>query len=297
MSKHLKDAKEETYYTRMDKTTQAKIDCLGQVSPGQRVLDFGSGPNTGLAEFVTGKGAEYFAVDIDPSVAPILETVHENAHVVDHLDRLVDLGKFDIIFMGSVVHELASYEPFEIFRNTMLQLAKMLDPTGRLIVRDWPMFNRIARTDKAVLRVKHGQFETVNQWVELSRKNSSKNFRSSWADRIRLDPSLNTVTGMTHDVWELMYHSVWGEQSLDRESHETYLLTESFVYWLQEAGLEIFDWDESFDHGYTEHILDRFEVPTEREFKFHWYPTKQVLYFGHKGQHTILRSDSELLGH
>lgn len=297
MSKHFNAAKEESYYTRMDKTTQVKIDCLGEVSPGQRVLDFGSGPNTGLAEFVTGQGAEYFAVDIDPSVAPIIESVHENAHAVDHLSKLVWRSKFDIIFMGSVAHELASYEPVAVFRHTMLQLVGMLAPTGRLIVRDWPLLNRVDSVNEAVLRVKPGQFETIKAWVDSSRKNASKNWGGSWAEGILLDPVSNTVKGVTPYMWELVYHSVWGKQSLERESHETYLLTDSFVYWLRKAGLEVFDWDEAFDPSYTEHILKRFESPAEHEFQFHQYPTKQVIYFCHKGHRKILRSDCELLGH
>ena len=57
------------YYSRMAKSAPDKIAAISPYTkPGTRVLDFGSGLNLDVAEFVSGRGGAYTSVDNERSV-------------------------------------------------------------------------------------------------------------------------------------------------------------------------------------------------------------------------------------
>ena len=58
-----------TYYSRMAKSAPDKIAAIRPYTKhGTRVLDFGSGLNIDVAEFVAGRGGVYTSVDNERSV-------------------------------------------------------------------------------------------------------------------------------------------------------------------------------------------------------------------------------------
>ena len=71
-----------TYYSRMAKSAPDKIAAIRPYTKhGTRVIDFGSGLNLDVAEFVAGRGGVYTSVDNERSVAKQLNYEVENRSV------------------------------------------------------------------------------------------------------------------------------------------------------------------------------------------------------------------------
>ena len=96
-----------TYYSRMAKSAPDKIAAISTYTKaGTRLLDFGSGLNLDVAEFVSGRGGAYTSVDNERSVVDAML----DAGFESHTDlRYIAGREFDVIFLSSVLHELFSY--------------------------------------------------------------------------------------------------------------------------------------------------------------------------------------------
>lgn len=61
--------------------------------------------------------------------------------------------------------------------------------------------------------------------------------------------------GYVHDIYELVFHSVWGLKSLQRESKETYNVTNEIGKWLiQPLGYQIESEYTETDETYLSHL-------------------------------------------
>ena len=70
-----------TYYSRMAKSAPDKIAAISTYTKaGTRVLDFGSGLNIDVAEFVSGRGGTYTSVDNNGLRVVLSECHHDDSY-------------------------------------------------------------------------------------------------------------------------------------------------------------------------------------------------------------------------
>lgn len=111
---------------------KARPFVTGRTLPsGCRVLDVGCGPGTNTPLF---KNTEYFGLDISPSyIATARSMISGTLICADAVEfDYESLGKFELIFMNSLMHHL----PTEACRRLLLKLRGQLSPSGSLVVLD-----------------------------------------------------------------------------------------------------------------------------------------------------------------
>lgn len=195
---------EERYYTRMAQSMPAKIQAFADyLKPGMRFLDLGSGPSADVFNYVTEQGAEYTAYDNHPQV--VARLMEQGIPVYEGDSS----GAYDIIYMSSVLHELGPIDRYEFGQL----ITKHLKPGGYLIIRDW----FVSDGDReVVLYMNPDKRDVVRMWHDAMAKNEV-------AGRVLIEH--NRISGKQKDVYNLVFHSGWGQASLERESREYYGLT------------------------------------------------------------------------
>ena len=211
-----------TYYSRMAKSAPDKIAAISTYTKaGTRVLDFGSGLNLDVAEFVSGRGGAYTSVDNERSVVDAML----DAGFESHTDLCYIAGReFDVIFLSSVLHELFSYCSPLVAAHTFADLAKLLAPDGVIVIRDWYVHPADQWELQTQLTVNEAAKGEVYQWLAALQHNGvigSVTKSSNW-DRY----GDGVLTGCVADLYEVLYHCVWGIKSLERESAERYAIRE-----------------------------------------------------------------------
>ena len=234
----------QTYIDRMNQTALSKFDCLKPyLGDGVSVLDFGSGYSPEFVSEVESTGATYTAYDASPVV---LEKLH-----ADGINAIAELtGKYDVIFLSSVFHELISYLSDVEYNRTTKMIADAVKPGGHIVIRDWA---NPGRDNRCHVVIQPDKLEEVKLWVHALCYNEIIERPTFYS---------NILTTSEHELYQLMYHTVWGTDSIEREARETYDVTSRVQDFGKEYHLQLVHHEEQYDETYLPHLQKYFDVPT-----------------------------------
>lgn len=265
------DSTSPEYVRRMASTLNAKWEALAPyVTPGARVLDYGCGMpvENGIRERVEAAGGVYECHDISTTVETAMRDTGATFRTKEDLQERA--GTYDVLFLSSVVHEFTSQD--DDFEETEAVWGLVADG-GVAIVRDWTGVRFQLRSElPQSLKVKsEDAMREVLAWVgalamnKVVRVGNVKTCKIDWDNlEIHADPA---------NLYEIAFHSVWGLDSLSRESGEWYgeaqgELSTHIRYWGDCTAERRYDeWDE----GYLEHFQRLYDIN-----RLPW-PTKTVL--------------------
>lgn len=232
---------QEQYMSRMNQTAQNKFDLLKQhLTANIKVLDFGSGYSPEFIEAVRQTGASYTAYDSSSIVQEKLRT--NGIDILTEEELLSSKERFDIVFLSSVVHELVSYLSPEEYKQTLDTLVGILKSGGLLIVRDWANPNDDSISAMA-LKAKTKQ--EVFTWIDTLESNNVFKQVVTKGD---------TLYASQRDMYQIVFHVVWGLGSLERESKETYDVTDAIGSLSLAYGLTLVSFNLEYDDSYLEHL-------------------------------------------
>lgn len=250
----------QTYQKRMNQTASSKFDVLApHLKKDTMVLDFGSGFSPDFIKQVQATGALYTAYDISTIVQEKLQN-----HQIDFLteaDLQTTKNYFDIIYLSSVFHELMSYLSRVERTRVFTLIDQALKPDGLLLIRDWG--HASASNKEQVFTVAS---EDVNQevdtWIDQLVKNAiiKQPARAYDSNDIRLSPY--SYMAKPKDIYEIMLHTVWGLDSLEREAKETYAVRLNLIdKWIcQPLNYRIEKVKKETDQSYLPHLQKYFDV-------------------------------------
>jgi cheR methyltransferase, SAM binding domain len=243
-----------TYITRMNKTALSKFDVLKPyLKKKTKVLDYGSGISPEFIKSVQQTGAKYYAYDISPTVQN--ELANLNIDVITDENLAKSKEKYDIIFMSSVFHEIISYMSRPERTKVLKQIYRNLKKDGKLIIRDWAnnnsdnLYTINMKSEKAS--------KEVDRWVKKLKENSI----------IQNVEKINNKEYKTteKEAYEVIFHVVWGLQSLERESKEEYNIQDYLEKWLlKPLNFKVSSVIEEKDESYLQYLQKYFildEVP------------------------------------
>ena len=243
-----------TYITRMNKTALSKFDVLKPyLKKKTKVLDYGSGISPEFIKSIQQTGAKYYAYDISPTVQN--ELANLNIDVITDENLAKSKEKYDIIFMSSVFHEIISYMSRPERTKVLKQIYRNLKKDGKLIIRDWAnnnldnLYTINTKSEKAS--------KEVDRWVKKLKENSI----------IQNVEKINNKEYKTteKEAYEVIFHVVWGLQSLERESKEEYNIQDYLEKWLlKPLNFKVSSVIEEKDESYLQYLQKYFildEVP------------------------------------
>lgn len=207
--------KEKSYQERMNKTTDYKFDAIKEyLKDGIKILDYGSGYNPEFIKKIKETGAKYFAYDKDINIRKELN--ENNVETIDEDDMKNMIGEFDVIFMSSVIHEIESFEgnisKTKIFDN----IHNLLKVGGVIIIRDWSFSKVLVKSHEIITITSKDALEEVKVWAKaLYDNNIIQHYEIN-------EKELKIKVNRKSDAYEIIFHSIWGLQSLERESEEQY---------------------------------------------------------------------------
>lgn len=233
----------QMYIDRMNQTALSKFDCLQPyLCDGVSVLDFGSGYSPEFIREVESTGAIYTAYDASPVV---LEKLH-----ADGVNAIADVTeKYDVIFLSSVFHELISYLSDVEYNRTTKMIADAVKPGGHIIIRDWA---NPGRSNRCHIVIQPDKLEEVKLWVHALCYNEIVERPTFYH---------NILTTSEYDMYQIMYHTVWGTDSIGREARETYDVTSRVHDFGKEHHLQLVHFEEQYDQTYLPHLQKYFDVP------------------------------------
>ena len=257
--------KEKSYQERMNKTTDYKFDAIKEyLKDGIKILDYGSGYNQEFIKKVKETGALYFAYDKDINVQKQLN--ENNVETIDEYDMKNMIGEFDIIFMSSVIHEIESFEgninKTKIFDN----IHNLLKVDGVIIIRDWGFSKSKMKSPETIMITSKDALEEVRIWIKaLYDNNIIQPYEINEED-------LEIKVYKKSDVYEIIFHSVWGLQSVERESEEQYAYDGLLLKHLlrKHNSYDYIKTYQEYDRTYLQYIEKYFEG------EFESLPTKSV---------------------
>lgn len=215
----------KTYQERMNKTASSKFGAIKKhLEKGVKLLDFGSGFSPEFIEQVQQTGAHYVAYDVSNIVQNQLKENDIDFLTKEELTNTED--EFDVIYLSSVFHELMSYLSRPERRETFAMLDKALKPDGVIVIRDWgyePNPNDITSFEVASSTVN----EEVYIWIKELVENSI--LKKPNIDLVHEETEPDFYIAAKRDIYEIMLHVVWGLNSLERESQETYSVTPELI--------------------------------------------------------------------
>ena len=233
----------QMYIDRMNQTALSKFDCLQPyLCDGVSVLDFGSGYSPEFIREVESTGAIYTAYDASPVV---LEKLH-----ADGVNAIADVTeKYDVIFLSSVFHELISYLSDVEYNRTTKMIADAVKPGGHIIIRDWA---NPGRSNRCHIVIQPDKLEEVKLWVHALCYNE-----------IIERPTFywNILTTSEHELYQILYHTVWGVDSIEREARETYDVTSRVQDFGKEHRLQLEHFEEQYDQTYLPYLQTYFDIP------------------------------------
>ena len=239
-----------TYITRMNKTALSKFDVLKPyLKKKTKVLDYGSGISPEFIKSVQQTGAKYYAYDISPTVQN--ELANLNIDVITDENLAKSKEKYDIIFMSSVFHEIISYMSRPERTKVLKQIYRNLKKDGKLIIRDWANNN----SDKSyIINTKSEKAsKEVDRWVKKLKENSI----------IQNVEKINNKEYKTteKEAYEVIFHVVWGLQSLERESKEEYNIQDYLEKWLlKPLNFKVSSVIEEKDESYLQYLQKYFKL-------------------------------------
>lgn len=239
-----------TYITRMNKTALSKFDVLKPyLKKKTKVLDYGSGISPEFIKSVQQTGAKYYAYDISPTVQNELANLNIDVITDENLEKSKE--KYDIIFLSSVFHEIISYMSRPERTKVLKQIYRNLKKDGKLIIRDWAnnnsdnLYKINTKSEKAS--------KEVDRWVKKLKENSI----------IQNIEKINNKEYKTteKEAYEVMFHVVWGLQSLERESKEEYNIQDYLEKWLlKPLNFKVSSIIEEKDESYLQYLQKYFKL-------------------------------------
>lgn len=249
----------KTYQERMNKTALSKFGVIEKhLDKDIKLLDFGSGFSPEFIKQVQQTRAHYVAYDVSTIVQNQLKENDIDFLTKEQLKNTED--EFDVIYLSSVFHELMSYLSRPERRETFAMLDKALKPDGVIVIRDWGYEqnpNDIASFNAASFDVN----KEIHTWIkELSKNSILKKPRI--ISRINNETKPDIYVGCKHDIYEIMLHVVWGLNSLERESQETYSVTPELIdKWIcQPYGYKITESQKEYDETYLPYLQKYFKI-------------------------------------
>ena len=239
-----------TYITRMNKTALSKFDVLKPyLKKKTKVLDYGSGISPEFIKSVQQTGAKYYAYDISPTVQN--ELANLNIDVITDENLAKSKEKYDIIFMSSVFHEIISYMSRPERTKVLKQIHRNLKKDGKLIIRDWA--NNNSDSLYTINMKSEKASKEVDRWVKKLKENSI----------IQNVEKINNKEYKTteKEAYEVIFHVVWGLQSLERESKEEYNIQEYLEKWLlKPLNFKVSSVIEEKDESYLQYLQKYFKL-------------------------------------
>lgn len=256
------------YARRMDATLERKWAALEpHVTRGARILDYGCGmpSENGIRQRVEAAGGVYECHDISATVESAMRDSGATFRTKKDLqDRA---GRYDVVFLSSVLHEFTSQDDsFEEIENTWGLVAK----GGVAIVRDWTgvRFQLHSQPPRMLKATSEEAMREILAWVGALAMNgvirigNVNNYKIDWNNlELHADPA---------SLYEIAFHSVWGLGSLPRESGEWYGeaqgdLSAHIRYWGDCTVEHQYDeWDETYlTHLQRLYDIDRLPWPTK----------------------------------
>ena len=257
----------DLYIKRMNQTAKSKFAVVKPyLSKGMKILDFGSGISPEFISDIDSTCAEYYAYDISKTVQTELANMDINVVTKDGL--INKEVQFDVIYLSSVFHEIISYLNRQERTETITMIIESLKPGGHLIIRDWANPNNT--TQLAILQPASNKAkEEMNIWIKELLKNSiiDSNYKEN-----------NNGAIVTHykNAYEIIFHTVWGLKSLNRESKEQYNIEDSIEKWITNP------WHDSIKLQRINYELDEtYLVHLQKFFKLSLVPfnTKSIYIF------------------
>ena len=239
-----------TYITRMNKTALSKFDVLKPyLKKKTKVLDYGSGISPEFIKSVQQTGAKYYAYDISPTVQN--ELANLNIDVITDENLAKSKEKYDIIFMSSVFHEIISYMSRPERTKVLKQIYRNLKKDGKLIIRDWA--NNNSDNPYTINMKSEKAIKEVDRWVKKLKENSI----------IQNIEKINNKEYKTteKEAYEVIFHVVWGLQSLERESKEEYNIQDYLEKWLlKPLNFKVSSVIEEKDESYLQYLQKYFKL-------------------------------------
>lgn len=249
----------KTYQKRMNKTALSKFGVIEKhLDNGVKLLDFGSGFSPEFIEQVKGTGAHYTAYDVSQIVQNQLK---ENG--IDFLtkEQLKSTeNQFDVIYLSSVFHELMSYLSRPERTQTFEMLNRALKSDGTIVIRDWGYATKNVYSLELVSKEVESEVQT---WIEELVKNSIIQEPRRAMDNNDKPVSPNIYLSQnSRNLYEIMFHVVWGLGSLKRESKETYTVTPELIEkWIcVPHEYEIVSQHEEYDETYLPYLQKYFKI-------------------------------------
>lgn len=265
MDNYLSD-NNNSYIQRMNQTAESKFKVVEPfLGEGVTLLDFGSGISSEFIADVVSTGANYYSYDISPTVQTTLSRMGVN--VVTKQELLKRELQFDVIYLSSVFHEIMSYLTRQERTETISMIVNSLKTGGYLVVRDWASPDAVSESFTLKSVSKQSELEILT-WIQELQKNSI-------IDTVETKEDGSIVTTVK-DAYEIMFHTVWGLKSLNRESKEQYNVTGAIMKWI------LYPWKDCLQLQGTYRYKDQSYLPyLQKYFELNSVPfdTKLVCIF------------------
>ena len=250
----------KTYQERMNQTVSSKFGAIEKhLEKGVKLLDFGSGFSPEFIEQVKQTGAHYVAYDVSQIVQNQLKENDIDFLTKEQLANTED--EFDVIYLSSVFHELMSYLSRPERTQTFEMLDKALKPNGTIVIRDWGQGYR-SRQPVTLEVASEEVNDEVKTWVDALVKNSVIN--TPWtleddADNIIVP---HIYKGAPRHLYEIIFHVVWGLDSLEREAKESYVIEPNHLEkWIcVPYGYKIVHQHKEYDETYLPYLQKYFKI-------------------------------------
>lgn len=251
----------ELYQKRMCQSTDYKFDAVKDyLYKDCEFLDFGSGFNPEFIKKIENTGAIYTAYDENKYV---LNKLINNSVNVDLSTDFASEKEYDVIFMSSVLHEILSFKSVPMIIHTFNNIYHALKPGGRLIVRDWdnPDTHKIKWYEDRDKFIKLNKTSEIEAYAKALYENAIIKARLHIFNDELIYPK-GTLCGYDSDIFELMFHVIWGEDSLARESEEKYDTSGAVEKYLlrQHDDLKLVETKEEYDESFLPHLQKYFNI-------------------------------------
>lgn len=223
-------------------------------------LDFGAGFNPEFIKKIENTGAKYTAYDEDKY---ILNKLINKGVNVDLSTDFASKKEYDVIFMSSVLHEILSFKSIPMIIHTFNNIYHALKPGGHLIVRDWnnPDTHKIKWYEDRDKFIKLNKTSEIEAYAKALYENAIIEARLHiFNDGLLYPPG--TLCGYDSDIFELIFHVIWGKDSLARESEEKYDTSGAIEKYLlrQHDDLKLVGRKEEYDESFLPHLKKYFNI-------------------------------------
>lgn len=236
----------ETYYERMSSTMSDKcLTLYPYLFNGITVLDFGAGKDLSIAKMVEQFNGKYIPVDNSSQVQEFF--MSNGITCYDSIFQVKE--KVNVIFLSSVFHELLSYLDSKEVSLITDKFSQLLTEDGQIILRDWNILdiNEWYKEDEIIINEE--RIPEIKKWIDAL---VSKGIIKSIND---IKITNNSIIGNRCDLYNILYHTTWGLDSLPRESNENYAITNgNLLEYFLSNGLKIDDFKVKWDDTYINYM-------------------------------------------